>query len=82
MLSRASPLLFRKGVRYISGSEAFSAGGQVIGSFVVLAGGIYAIDSKIETKTNHLDTKLDNLTQVVNGMNVSIARIEEHIRKS
>jgi hypothetical protein len=47
----------------------------------VLAGGFYALDTKIETKTNHLETKLDALTQVVNSLSVSMARIEEHIRK-
>ena len=85
MLSRASRIAFRRGVRHISGGEIVTAGSQVgavVGSMFVLAGGFYALDSKIETKTNHLDTKLDTLTQVVNGVNVSVARIEEHIRRN
>ena len=84
MLTRASRILFRKGVRHVSGSEVVAAStnvGAIIGPTFIIAGGIYALDSKIETKTNHLDTKLDTLTQVVNGVNVSVARIEEHIRR-
>lgn len=84
MLSRASLVARRFGMRHISGSEVVSAStnmGAVIAPVFVIAGGIYALDTKIETKTNHLDTKLDALTQVVNNMNVSVARIEEHMRK-
>jgi hypothetical protein len=83
MLTRASPI-FRRGVRHISGSEVATAStnfGAVVGPMFILAGGFYALDSKIETKTNHMETKLDSLTQVVNSLNVSMARIEEHIRK-
>ena len=83
MLSRASPMLVRKGVRHITGTEVLTAGGQfgaVFGSFFVLAGGVYVLDAKIESKTNHLDTKLDTLAAAVNSVNVSVARIEEHIR--
>jgi hypothetical protein len=81
---RASPLIRRLGVRAISGAEIAGAGanvGAVVGPMFILAGGFYALDSKIETKTNHLETKLDSLTQVVNSLSVSIARIEEHMRK-
>lgn len=78
MLSRAS----RIGVRSISDiASAGASFGSTAGAFVVLAGGYYMIDSKIETKTNHLEIKLDSLTQAVNTLAVGVARIEEHIRK-
>ncbi len=81
MLSRASPLLRKVGTRAFTGPEVAASFGNAVAPMVVLAGGIYVIDAKIESKTNHIDTKLDSLTQVVNGLSVSVARIEEHIRK-
>ena len=81
MLSRASLLVRRVGTRSLSGVDVATGFGNAVAPVVVLAGGIYVIDAKIESKTNHIDTKLDSLTQVVNSLSVSVARIEEHIRK-
>lgn len=81
MLARAS----RIGLRHFSGSELASAGasfGAIVAPTCVLAGAFYAIDAKIETKTNHLESKIDALAQVVNNLAVSVARIEEHTRST
>ena len=85
MLSRASLMVRRIGVRHVSGSEALAVGGNfgtMVGCVFAIAGGFYALDTKIETKTNHLETKLDTLAQAVNNVNVSVARIEEHMRRN
>lgn len=84
MLSRASFFVRRMGVRSISGSELVATGssfGNAVAPMLVLAGGLYVIDAKIESKTNHLETKLDTLAQSMNTLAVCVARIEEHIRK-
>jgi hypothetical protein len=84
MLSRASLIVRRAGTRSISGAEVVSTGfnpaGIVVSAFAVIAG-IYTIDSKNENRMNHLDTKLDTLTQSMNAVAVSVGRIEEQIRK-
>lgn len=83
-LARASPVIRRVGVRAISAESAMGAGvglGTVMAPVFTIVGGFYVLDTKIETKTNHLDTKLDTLTQVVNNLNLSLTRIEEHLRK-
>ena len=79
-----TPALRRTGVRYFSGSEASAVGtgfGSVVGVIGTAIGGFYLLDSKIETRTNHLEQKIDTLNQNVNNLAVSIAKIEEHIRK-
>ena len=84
MLTRASLLVRRVGVRSISGADISVAGasfGNAVAPVLVLAGGFYALDSKIETKTNHLDTKLDSLGQAINALTVAVARIESHEHK-
>jgi hypothetical protein len=85
MLTRVSPLIRRLGVRSISGSEVATFGtsvGSVLTTTGAAIGGFYLLDSKIETKTNHLEQKLDNLAQNVNNIAISVAKIEEHTRKN
>lgn len=80
MLSRASLIANRVGVRSISGAEFATAGvsfGGTIGTIVAIVGGMYAIDSKNESRMNHLDSKIDTLTQSVNTLAVTIARNEQ-----
>lgn len=84
MLTRVYPALRKTGVRYLSGSEVSTFGsgfGSVVGVIGTAIGGFYLLDSKIETRTNHLEQKIDTLNQNVNNLAISIAKIEEHIRK-
>ncbi len=84
MLSRASLFVRRLGTRSISGADVAAAStnfGNAVAPVLVLAGGFYALDSKIETKTNHLDAKLDSLGQAINALSVAVARIEGHEHK-
>lgn len=84
MLSRVYPILRKSGVRHVSGTEFTSFGsgfGSVVGVIGTAIGGFYVLDTKIETKTNHIEQKIDILTQNVNNLAISIAKIEEHIRK-
>jgi hypothetical protein len=85
MLTRVSPLIRRVGIRTISGSELVSVGSS-FGTTISIAGGaigaFYLLDSKIETKTNHLEQKIDNLNQNINNIAITVAKIEEHIRKN
>jgi outer membrane murein-binding lipoprotein Lpp len=77
-----SKMLTRASRRFFSGSEVVSAGasfGAIVAPTLVLAGAFYAVDGKIEQKTNHLESKIDSLTTVVNTLAVSVARIEERI---
>ena len=83
MLARAVPLFRKHGVRHLSGSELSSMGsgfGSVVGIIGAAIGGFYVLDQKIETKTNHIEQKIDALAQSVNSLAVSIAKIEEHTR--
>lgn len=84
MLSRVYPIFRKTGVRHISGTELTSFGngfGSVVGVIGTAVGGFYVLDTKIETKTNHIEQKIDTLTQSVNNLAISIAKIEEHTRK-